>query len=159
MIRLVLVSMIIHDSKPEGSATLSRLFSILGKVSSVSRSGQPLHGVIPMSVSVMRELFNVSSHMILVNGNNASRGVWIWSGLSAKITLQIFIDEVLKRDKLVNHIEVYFFTKIGFPFSTIYVASSIAFVFPIFFAEWATPAGMKSVSPSLSVTCPFPATS
>jgi len=40
----------------------------------------------------------------------------------------------------------------GFPFSTMYVASSAARPVPTFLAEWIVPAGMKRTSPALTVT-------
>jgi hypothetical protein len=39
----------------------------------------------------------------------------------------------------------------GLPFSTTYVASSLAVPLPTFFAAWIVPAGMKRTSPALSV--------
>jgi hypothetical protein len=44
----------------------------------------------------------------------------------------------------------------GFPFSTIYVASSAPIPLPTFFAEWMVPAGMNNTSPALSVTGGLP---
>ena len=44
----------------------------------------------------------------------------------------------------------------GFPFSTTYVASSLAVPLPTFFAAWIVPAGMKRTSPALSVIGGFP---
>jgi hypothetical protein len=46
----------------------------------------------------------------------------------------------------------------GFPFSTIYVASSAALLLPTFFAAWIVPAGMNKTSPALSVTGGLPST-
>jgi hypothetical protein len=47
-------------------------------------------------------------------------------------------------------------TTSGFPFSTIYVASSAALTLPTFFAAWIVPAGMNKTSPALSVTGGLP---
>ena len=47
-------------------------------------------------------------------------------------------------------------TTSGFPFSTIYVASSAALPLPTFFAAWIVPAGMNRTSPALSVTGGLP---
>src|SRR5262245_49673575 len=47
----------------------------------------------------------------------------------------------------------------GFPFSTIYVASSAPLPLPTFFAAWIVPAGMNKTSPALSVTGGLPSTS
>ena len=49
-------------------------------------------------------------------------------------------------------------TTSGFPFSTIYVASSAALTLPTFFAAWIVPAGMNKTSPALSVTGGLPST-
>ena len=50
-------------------------------------------------------------------------------------------------------------TTSGFPFSTIYVASSAAVPLPTFFAEWFVPAGINKTPPALSVTGGLPSTS
>src|SRR5262245_22774940 len=47
----------------------------------------------------------------------------------------------------------------GFPFSTIYVASSAPLPVPTFLAAWIVPAGMNKTSPALSVTDGLPSTS
>ena len=47
-------------------------------------------------------------------------------------------------------------TTSGFPFSTIYVASSAALPLPTFFTAWIVPAGMNKTSPALSVTGGLP---
>ena len=47
-------------------------------------------------------------------------------------------------------------TRSGFPFSTIYVASSAPLPLPTFFAAWIVPAGMNKTSPALSVTGGLP---
>ena len=47
----------------------------------------------------------------------------------------------------------------GFPFSTIYVASSAPLPLPTFFAAWIVPAGMNKPSPALRVTVGLPSTS
>ena len=44
----------------------------------------------------------------------------------------------------------------GFPFSTIYVASSAALPLPTFFTAWIVPDGMNKTSPALSVTGGLP---
>ena len=44
----------------------------------------------------------------------------------------------------------------GFPFSTMYVASSEALTVPTFFAVCIAPAGMNKASPALSVTGDLP---
>src|SRR4051812_38838552 len=44
----------------------------------------------------------------------------------------------------------------GFPFSTMYVASSAALPLPTFFTAWIVPYGMNSTSPALSVTGGLP---
>ena len=49
-------------------------------------------------------------------------------------------------------------TTSGFPFSTIYVASSAPLPLPTFFAAWIVPAGMNKTSPALSVTGGLPST-
>jgi hypothetical protein len=46
----------------------------------------------------------------------------------------------------------------GFPFSTIYVASSVARPVPTFLAEWIIPAGMNRTSPALRITGALPST-
>ena len=49
-------------------------------------------------------------------------------------------------------------TTSGFPFSTIYVASSEPLPLPTFFAPCFTPAGMNKTSPALSLIAPLPST-
>src|SRR5690349_1173048 len=49
-------------------------------------------------------------------------------------------------------------TTSGFPFSTMYVASSPPRPRPTFFAEWIVPAGTNRTSPALSVTGGLPCT-
>src|SRR5262245_50443844 len=47
----------------------------------------------------------------------------------------------------------------GFPFSTTYVASSLAFPSPTFLTAWTAPAGTKKTSPASTVVGALPSTS
>jgi hypothetical protein len=78
------------------------------------------------------------------------------------MTLSALRDEAPDRPPyLQDHLRERSLTSVrsGFPFSTIYVASSAPFRLPTFFAAWIAPAGMKRTSPGLSVTDGFPSTS
>ena len=61
----------------------------------------------------------------------------------------------LDLDSADDHLAI---TTRGFPFSTIYVASSEPLPLPTFFAPCFTPAGMNRTSPALSLTAPLPST-